>query len=430
MAYLTGLALRTMLTLAALLVACAPVALWGTRKASTVSEPTTLGGLIIGLLAIMGVALPIVGVLLARADWLAAARLSRVAPADPTQIRLGRPRSWARPLAYAALQLTAGGAVVMASAVTAAAVVVAAVSPLLVAAGDTATIGPLVVRTQLSAWSAVAVGALLVVAAVVTGPWVASLHARLVFALLASPEHRLQHALTMTAQSRRRVVAAFDLERRRIERDLHDGVQPQLMSISMTLGLALAAIPDGTPGRSDVDRAQRQAQAAVQDLRRFVRAIHPHVLTDHGLAAAVAELADGLTVRTSVTDRLTERPPVAVENSLYFCIAELLTNAVKHSGADSVEVVLSRAAPPGTRVTVHDRGLGGATVGQDGGLAGIADRVAALGGTLTISSPPAGPTHVEIYVPDLFDLTDPTSDGSGARGPNQSDIADTLRERP
>jgi signal transduction histidine kinase len=110
---------------------------------------------------------------------------------------------------------------------------------------------------------------------VVTSPAFSRAHALLVLQVLTRPEQRLQRDLTMTAQSRARLVRAFDIERRRIERDLHDGVQPQLLSVSMTLGLALAAMPDDAPGRSDVARAQDQAKQTLGALRSFVRTSIP-----------------------------------------------------------------------------------------------------------------------------------------------------------
>ncbi|WP_409484583.1 sensor histidine kinase [Arsenicicoccus dermatophilus] len=401
-AYLAGLTVRTLMALTALVVACTPLTAWATGRPGATDGPAGVAGLVAGFLALLGVALPVVALVVARADWSAAARHTRRQPAGQLVARWDRPRTWARPLAYAAVQLTAGGAAALTAALVAVAAVVAMACPVLVATGDTATVGPVVVRTLPAAWAAAAVAALTVTAAVLTSPRAAAWHAHLVFSLLSSPEQRLQRDLAATTLSRQRVVQAFDLERRRIERDLHDGVQPQLMAVSMTLGLALAAIPDDTPGRDDVARAQQQARAAVQDLRRFVRAIHPQVLTDHGLGAATGELVDNLALPATVTDLLTTRPAAPVESSLYYCLAELLTNAVKHAHARTVHVTLARpATATTTTVIVQDDGIGGAGLRPDGGLAGITDRVAALGGTLTLSSPAGGPTRVEITVPDL-----------------------------
>ena len=119
---------------------------------------------------------------------------------------------------------------------------------------------------------------------------------RLVQQILTRPEQRLRHDLAATSQSRARLVRSFDVERRRIERDLHDAVQPQLLSVSMTLGLALAALPSDSPGRDDIVRAQQQARKTLDDLRRVVRNIHPQVLIDHGLGSAVREIGDNFTI--------------------------------------------------------------------------------------------------------------------------------------
>lgn len=356
------------------------------------------GGLLVAGLALLGVGLPLISVVLARADWSGSAALLDRAAGGPPETRLHEPRTLVRPLAYTVVMLTLGGAVAVLAALAVVGSLVALISPFLTAVGDQAVIGPFTVSTVPQSVLAAVIALGVLTGLVFASPVVARAHALLVLQMLTRPEHRLQRDLTMTAQSRARLVRAFDVERRRIERDLHDGVQPQLMSVSMTLGLALTAMPADAPGRSDVARAQDQARQTLEALRSFVRNIHPQVLIDHGLGAAVGELADTLTIPITVDDRLGGRLPAEVETNLYFCVAELLTNIVKHSGAQHAEVRLHRPQPEQVEINVHDDGGGGAGTSrnENGGLDGIADRVAALEGVLEIDSPLGGPTSITI----------------------------------
>lgn len=353
-------------------------------------------------LALLGVGLPLIAVVLARLDWNSAARLNGWADSARPGMRLSEPRTLVRPLAYSVLMLTLGGALTVVGVVIVVGAAVALFGPFFVAAGDHIVIGPLTVSAMpeavLTAVTAVGILTLLVFLA----PVLARHHSRLALQLLTRPEQRLQHALTRTAQSRARLVHAFDVERRRIERDLHDGVQPQMLSISMTLGMALASIPADTPGRQDVERAQDQARQTLDALRAFVRNIHPQVLTDHGLAAAVKELADTITIPISVDGQLSQRLPSEIESNLYFCTAELLTNIGKHSNANRASITLRDEADGSIRVTAEDDGKGGAGINRHdtGGLDGIRDRLAALNGDLILDSPLGGPTQATLIVPN------------------------------
>jgi signal transduction histidine kinase len=193
---------------------------------------------------------------------------------------------------------------------------------------------------------------------------------------------------------------------RRIERDLHDGAQAQMVAVAMKLGLArdklAAAI--GTAGPADLPRvlelveaAHRGAKEAINELRDLARGILPPVL-DQGLGTALATLAARSDVPVDLTIDLPERPSAAIETIAYFCAAELLTNVAKHSSAG--RAVLQVENGPGLlRVRVSDDGPGGARVEARGGLAGLADRVAAVDGSLQISSPPGGPTVVTVELP-------------------------------
>ncbi|MFF3006149.1 sensor histidine kinase [Kitasatospora sp. NPDC057940] len=211
---------------------------------------------------------------------------------------------------------------------------------------------------------------------------------------------------------------------RRLERDLHDGTQAQLVALAITLSLtddALGAVtgdapgdartgPAGPPGAPDterlrtlVDRARRQTDDTIAELRRLTRGIHP-VALDGGLAQALPGLTATAPVPVTVRLDLRERPDAAIEQAVYFCAAELLTNVAKHSGAAAAELTAS-AADGRVRLTVRDDGRGGAVPGgssgsgSGSGLAGLAERLAAVDGVLRVDSPPGGPTTVTAELP-------------------------------
>ncbi|MFF9161729.1 sensor domain-containing protein [Streptomyces longwoodensis] len=208
------------------------------------------------------------------------------------------------------------------------------------------------------------------------------------------------------ARSRVRLVEAFEAERRRIERDLHDGAQQRLVALSMTLGLArLDAPPDG-PLAAQLARAHAQADAALAELRELVHGIHPQVLADYGLAAAVADAADRSPVPVATEVDLPERLPAAVEAAAYFVVREALANVARHSGARRARV---RGAHRHGRLVleVEDDGRGGADPAAGSGLTGLGDRVSVLDGRLAVTSPPGGPTLLRVEIPCA---TQPTAD--------------------
>ena len=193
---------------------------------------------------------------------------------------------------------------------------------------------------------------------------------------------------------------------RQIERDLHDGAQAQMVAVTMKLGLAvkkLGGMTDGA-GQTDLDRvlelvvaAHRGAREAVTELRDLCRGIHPPVL-DQGLGIALTTLAARSDLPVDLAIDLPERQSAAIETIAYFCAAELLTNVTKHSGAR--HATLEALHLPGLlRVRVGDDGRGGARVEARGGLAGLAERVRAVDGTLRLSSPPGGPTVITVELP-------------------------------
>ncbi|MEV1067221.1 histidine kinase [Streptomyces sp. NPDC050263] len=234
----------------------------------------------------------------------------------------------------------------------------------------------------------------------------ADLEARWSAALLRpSPKALLAGRVEQLTATRADAVAAHGAELRRIERDLHDGAQARLVALSLRIGLAQRAYPaDPGTARKLLTDAQDQAEEALTELRHVVRGIHPPILTDRGLVGAVRALAasSGLRVAVRADDPADgPRAPAAVEAAAYFVIAEALTNAAKYSGCDRAEVVLTRTRA-GLGVRVRDEGCGGADESAGSGLSGMRRRVAALDGTVRVSSPVGGPTVIEVELPCVW----------------------------
>jgi signal transduction histidine kinase len=193
-------------------------------------------------------------------------------------------------------------------------------------------------------------------------------------------------------------VAAEATALRRLERDIHDGPQQRLIRLSVDLGRAKEQLDaDPTAARETVDEALSQAKEALAELRSLSRGIAPPILTDRGLAAAVASLAGRSTVPVEL-NLLPDRLSPAAEQAAYFTVAEALTNVAKHSGATQCQVT-AQIEGDTLAVTVADDGSGGAHVAKGNGLAGLADRLHAIGGQLWISSPDGGPTIVRAELP-------------------------------
>jgi signal transduction histidine kinase len=274
------------------------------------------------------------------------------------------------------------------------------VSPVLVTAVDgPLAIGPTRVTTVEQTLPYAAAGlALLVLMPYLLGV-AAGAQALLTRLLLdGAPAQRLRTELVEVARSRARLVDAHETALRRIERDLHDGAQQRLVSLTLQLGLARLDLPAGQPATQAVADAHEQAKQLMAELRELIRGIHPRVLTDRGLAAAIAELADQSTIPVKLTVDVPVRLTDHLEASAYFVVAEALTNIAKHSGAGDATVdVVARA--DFLTVRVHDNGHGGADPGAGSGLTGLADRVAALDGTVRLSSPAGGPTVLHVEFP-------------------------------
>jgi signal transduction histidine kinase len=221
---------------------------------------------------------------------------------------------------------------------------------------------------------------------------------RVLLGLSRAELERREHALRVT---RGQAVSAAEAERRRIERDLHDGAQQRLVALAMDLGMAKAKLSSG----EDTDTAVRLVaeahegvKLALAELRDLARGIHPAVLTDRGLDAALSALAGRSPVPVEVDAALTWRPSPEIESAAYFVASEALANMAKHSHAARAWIELEYRAGH-LRLVVGDDGLGGARTEGRGGLAGLADRIAPLDGILTVSSPIGGPTLVVMEVP-------------------------------
>jgi signal transduction histidine kinase len=235
-------------------------------------------------------------------------------------------------------------------------------------------------------------------------PVVAALHVLLAKWLLGPTE---TEALTQKAEhlqaSRARGVDAAEAERRRIERDLHDGAQQRLVAVAMGLGRAKNKLDaDPEAAKALIDEAHADAKLAVSELRDLARGIYPAVLGDRGLDAALSSLAAKCPIPVEVNVLIEPRPPAAVESTAYFIVGECLTNIAKHSGAKQAKVNAWREdRPTGALVIVEitDDGTGGASMRQGGGLAGLADRAATIDGVMTVVSPLGGPTVIRADLP-------------------------------
>ena len=196
--------------------------------------------------------------------------------------------------------------------------------------------------------------------------------------------------------SRARIVTATDAERRRIERNLHDGAQQRLVTLSLAFGLAASR---GDTANSDVlSRAQDELEEAITELRELARGIHPTLLREEGLEAAVEALARRTPLPVTVEGSVGDRLPDPIELAAYFLVSEALTNVVKHASASEATVRLGRGA--GTlRIVVTDDGVGGARAAAGSGLAGLRDRLEALDAKLVVESEPGRGTKISAEIP-------------------------------
>ncbi len=242
----------------------------------------------------------------------------------------------------------------------------------------------------------------LISAAAIVG--LALLHGVLTRAILVpSREALLAEEARTSNRQRAGAVRAADVERTRIERDLHDGVQPRLVSVGMTLGMAQQKIDDDPEtAKALIAEAHASTKTAITELRQLARGIHTSVLDDRGLDAALSALAARSPVPVTLDVRLTQRCSQASETAAYFVIAESLTNAAKHARATECRVVVRQRDGGLLWVRIEDNGIGGATVVPGGGLDGLTNRVLGVGGQFRLDSPVGGPTAVEVSIPCAF----------------------------
>jgi signal transduction histidine kinase len=241
---------------------------------------------------------------------------------------------------------------------------------------------------------------------VAVAPWVtramAVVDRRLISTAFAPDRKReLSQRVEQLTESRDASVEGSAQELRRIERDLHDGAQQRLVGLAMELGLAKERLQKGEDTEralESVTRAHDEAKGAIGDLRNLVRGIHPAVLTDRGLDAALSAVAARSPIPVDLDVELPNRPPPAVEAAAYFVVSEALANVTKHAQASCASVKVSRRDGQ-LYVRVADDGRGGAVIHPGGGLAGLRDRVLAVEGRFRIASPEDGPTLLEAVLP-------------------------------
>ncbi|WOX24181.1 sensor histidine kinase [Streptomyces solicathayae] len=262
---------------------------------------------------------------------------------------------------------------------------------------ETKVVKAYLVTSYPEAFAASLLGAVLLVALLYPVAALAGARAAMARALLAPRETELTDRIGEVTRSRARLVDAFEAERRRIERDLHDGAQQRLVALTMTLGLARLDAPPGSPLGDQLAKAHDEAGQVLTELRELIHGIHPQVLADFGLGAALADAADRSAVPVDADIEL-PRLPTAVESAGYFAVCEALANIGKHSGATKARLT-ARYASGSLTLLVQDDGRGGADPAGGSGLTGLADRIAVLDGTLTISSPPGGPTLIRVEIP-------------------------------
>jgi signal transduction histidine kinase len=255
---------------------------------------------------------------------------------------------------------------------------------------------------QIFSWPGTFLAALAGLACVIGGAWLA----RGINAADRALIRGLLGPSRLSELERTRTLAVEDSAAalRRVERDLHDGAQMRLAALAMNLGMAREKLggqeeaPEVATVRELLDAAQRNAMDALADLRDLARGIHPPAL-DAGLASALTTLAASSAIPASVTADIGPRPAPAIETIAYFCAAELIANATKHSYANEISVHIHTERGGVLHLQVSDDGIGGADAAHGSGLAGLAQRVSTVDGRIDVSSPPGGPTRVTVVLP-------------------------------
>lgn len=315
------------------------------------------------------------------------------------RLRLGESITW-RETAHVLASVVAGAVLVVVVAIEIVFLGTLLGAPF-VALEKPVTVGAIVMPTPLSTWPVVVSGVLCLLLFVYLNALLAVGVGCVTDGLLSAREQELAQRVGSLSTSRRVILTSFDAERRRIERDLHDGVQQRLVDSSLTLGLLQLELDDDDHRAQLLQRAQRQNSDALALLRTTILGILPPVLADHGLVAAVYDLADGssLDVRVTVDKAVPvhARFGAEVERAAYYTVSEGLTNVLKH--AEVREATVSIAAEEGrVTIAVKDDGVGGAGFEGGSGLAGLRERAEAIGGEFSVESTPAG-TIVRVSLP-------------------------------
>ncbi|MGW6930416.1 sensor histidine kinase [Lentzea sp. NPDC054927] len=251
-----------------------------------------------------------------------------------------------------------------------------------------------------SAMPVAVIGLALIPFAVIGTRWLGLLHGKFARGMLGPTR---ADALAIEAErlqsSRARGVEAAEAERRRIERDLHDGAQQRLVAVAMGLGRAKSKMDSDPEGAAVlIAEAHADAKEAIRELRDLARGIYPSVLGDRGLDAALSSLAARVPIQVDLEVNVEPRPPTSVESAAYFTVGEALTNITKHSNGTRATVRVNRV-DTGVLVEVTDNGQGGAELKPGGGLAGLADRAATIDGVVVVVSPVGGPTVIRAELP-------------------------------
>lgn len=257
----------------------------------------------------------------------------------------------------------------------------------------------LTVSDQSTAWAVTGVGVLVAIVAFGLTYGLTSVEGAWARTMLGASAAQLAQRVEELQGSRARVVDAAEAERRRIERNLHDGAQQRLVALAMNLGRARARYEDDPEAaRRMLDEAHDDAKLALAELRDLARGLHPAVLTDRGLDAALSGLAARSSIPVTLDVRVEPRCTPTIEAIAYFVVSETLANAAKHSKASAVHVTVRRT-PAALRLAIADDGVGGADATAGSGLSGLADRVGGVDGSMQIDSPPGGPTLITVELP-------------------------------
>jgi signal transduction histidine kinase len=356
--------------------------------------------------------------LMARLERFLAARLLGIELAPPYRpveggwfarllSRIGDPATW-KDLAYLIVRLPLGIVDITAVAVLLGLPISLVTAPLLYwSVPGGVQLGLLTIDSAPVAFAAMVAGLVLLPIAVRAASAFASIHAGFARMMLTAPPDPEVAGLR---SSQARIIAAADAERRRLERDLHDGAQQRLVAVALQLRMARDRLQRGDDALELVTQAGDEAQRAIGELRDLARGIHPAVLTERGLGAALRDVVARAPLAVDLLEVPPERFPSTIEATAYFVISEALANIAKYAGAERASILVRRDGDT-VCVEVADDGCGGADPAHGSGLRGLRDRVAALNGRLTVESPAGAGTLVRAELPaEILDDEQPASE--------------------